>query len=73
MVPFSSIKSFLDPSVEFGLQFEPNTPAEELAANERGRTARRRRSAEPTANPGEEPAKPSEGAEVVRLDRFRKK
>lgn len=73
VVPFSSIKSFLDPSVEFGLQFEPNTPAEEVAANEEdspeGATAT---SAEPTGQP-DQPHKPSEGAEVVRLDRFRKK
>lgn len=74
VVPFSSIKSFLDPSVEFGLQFEPNTPAEELAANEADEpesVAAGR--AEPSDQTGEEPAKPSEGAEVVRLDRFRKK
>jgi hypothetical protein len=74
VVPFSSIKSFLDPSVEFGLQFEPNTPAEELAANEEdGPESVPAGRAEPPDQTGEEPAKPSEGAEVVRLDRFRKK
>jgi hypothetical protein len=73
VIPFSSIKSFFDPSVQFGLQFEPS---EEAA----GSTAP---VAEPLANAGSspsegdatgnEPAAPNEGAEVVRLDRFRKK
>jgi hypothetical protein len=82
-VPFSAIKSFFDPSVQFGLQFEPidgavaseapaatNLPAAPAAL------------AVPAAAPtvpaaateqAEEPANSGEGAEVVRLDRFRKK
>ena len=73
VIPFSSIKSFFDPSVQFGLQFEPS---EEAADNTTP-------AAEPLATVGinssdsdvtdNEPAQPSEGAEVVRLDRFRKK
>lgn len=72
VVPFNSIKSFFDPSVQFGLQFEPSdateTPSENLPAIPAtpGLPV-------PAADAGEEPAKPSEGAEVVRLDRFRKK
>ena len=78
VVPFAAIKSFLDPSVQFGLQFEPSeaateTPAAKLPAVPPA-------SALPVAAPEpadeskeEEPAKTSEGAEVVRLDRFRKK
>uniref|UniRef100_Q07PP5 Stringent starvation protein B n=1 Tax=Rhodopseudomonas palustris (strain BisA53) TaxID=316055 RepID=Q07PP5_RHOP5 len=75
VVPFSAIKSFLDPSVEFGLQFEPDAPADEQAANEAetpdgvGIGSAQAGTGEPT----DEPTKPSEGAEVVRLDRFRKK
>ena len=77
VVPFNSIKSFLDPSVQFDLQFEPSD-AEAPAASLPAVPA-------PTPAPSElpvpaataenqgEPAKPSEGAEVVRLDRFRKK
>ncbi|UTD28014.1 SspB family protein [Bradyrhizobium sp. WD16] len=71
MVPFSAIKSFFDPSVQFGLQFEPSEPeataapaAEEPAAPTPPEVA---------VPPADEAAKPSEGAEVVRLDRFRKK
>jgi hypothetical protein len=74
-VPFNALKSFFDPSVQFGLQFEPSddatdTPAANLPAVPAA-------SAVPVpAAPAEhqdEPAKPGDGAEVVRLDRFRKK
>lgn len=75
VIPFSSIKSFFDPSVQFGLQFEANedtatadvpvvetlpAPVAEFADGEK-------------ASESDEPAKQGEGAEVVRLDRFRKK
>jgi hypothetical protein len=110
VVPFNAIKSFFDPSVQFGLQFEPadaaadapeatGAPSAEGAPGER----RHRRhpldpeavgaplaagapapaNPPPSASPAptasapignpDEPAKPTEGAEVVRLDRFRKK
>src|SRR5882724_10096191 len=77
VVPFSSIKSFLDPSVKFGLQFEPSdeaaeTPAANLPAVP-APSALPVAATEPAAASEDEPAKPSEGAEVVRLDRFRKK
>jgi hypothetical protein len=78
VVPFSAIKSFFDPSVQFGLQFEtsetaaeaavPNLPAAPVPASLPALNL-----AEPAAEKPPEPAKPSEGAEVVRLDRFRKK
>ena len=76
VVPFTAIKSFLDPSVQFGLQFEPSdaaaeTPTANLPAVPAPPPCRFR--AEPAAESKDEPAKPSEGAEVVRLDRFRKK
>jgi hypothetical protein len=81
VVPFTSIKSFFDPSVQFGLQFEPSdtaaeTPAANLPASNLPATPS---ASAPTAAAPEpesskdEPEKPSEGAEVVRLDRFRKK
>ena len=72
VVPFNSIKSFFDPSVQFGLQFEPS----DAAANEAPATdlpAVAAPSPVTSALPVSEPAKPGEGAEVVRLDRFRKK
>jgi uncharacterized protein len=77
VVPFSSIKSFLDPSVKFGLQFDPEdsaaeTPEAKLPAVP-APSALPVPATEPASKSEVEPAKPSEGAEVVRLDRFRKK
>jgi hypothetical protein len=79
VVPFNSIKSFFDPSVQFGLQFEPSdaaeTPATNLPASNLPATpsASAPTAAAPEPESKDEPEKPSEGAEVVRLDRFRKK
>jgi hypothetical protein len=75
VVPFNAIKSFFDPSVQFGLTFEPSdavaeTPATNLPAVPAPAVPP---VAAPAAENQDEPAKPSEGAEVVRLDRFRKK
>jgi hypothetical protein len=68
VVPFTAIKSFFDPSVQFGLQFEPS----ETAAAEAPTVAAP--AAAPADTTDEPPAKHSGGgAEVVRLDRFRKK
>jgi hypothetical protein len=75
VVPFNAIKSFLDPSVEFGLQFEPSEASAETAAT--NLPAVPAPAGLPVAASAvenqDQPAKPSEGAEVVRLDRFRKK
>ncbi len=48
VVPFSAIKGFLDPSVQFGLQFDPGTPTE---ANDAG-PFHDETSAPEAANPG---------------------
>ena len=77
VVPFAAIKSFLDPSVQFGLQFEPSEgavepPAAKLPAVPPA-SALPVAAPEPAAESKDEPAKTGEGAEVVRLDRFRKK
>ncbi|MBW7966875.1 SspB family protein [Bradyrhizobium sp. BR 10261] len=77
VVPFSAIKSFLDPSVKFGLQFE-TSDAEVAGENLPAAPAP---SAVPMPAPAVEPTETAEepsppnpgGAEVVRLDRFRKK
>jgi len=74
VVPFSAIKSFFDPSVQFGLQFEPTeTVAEAPAGATAAATTAPAIASVPEAVAEDEPTKPSEGAEVVRLDRFRKK
>jgi hypothetical protein len=76
VVPFSAIKSFLDPSVKFGLQFDTSDVAEvagETSPAAPAPSAVPAPAAEP-AETAEEPTPPSQGgAEVVRLDRFRKK
>jgi hypothetical protein len=72
VVPFAAIKSFFDPSVQFGLQFEP---AEALEQAEAKLPAVPAAPSLPTttANAEEEPPRGNEGATVVRFDRFRKK
>jgi hypothetical protein len=72
LVPFNSIKSFSDPAAPFGLQFEPPDAATEAPAAKLPAVAPAPIPA-PAAESKDEPAKPGEGAEVVRLDRFRKK
>src|SRR6201988_2578580 len=75
VIPFSSIKSFFDPSVQFGLQFETSDTAPSAA--DASPPASVPLASVPTVAPNdaaeEEPNKSGEGAEVVRLDRFRKK
>ena len=73
VVPFNSIKSFSDPSVPFGVQFEPaaaEAPAAQLPAVPAPSALT---VPAPATESKDEPARPGEGAEVVRLDRFRKK
>ena len=77
-IPLEAVTVFADPSVEFGLQFTAVTAASPAAGtppprlverpNEPGRTP-----AEDPNEPGRLPADGGGGAEVVTLDRFRKK
>jgi len=83
VVPFAAVTRFLDPSAPFDLRFdvadalaEEDPPATLPAATPpTSLPVPPARAAAETdaAGTGEEPSKPSEGAEVVRLDRFRKK
>jgi uncharacterized protein len=75
VVPFNSIKSFFDPSVQFGLQFEPSDNATEVSATNLPAMPAPSGLPVAAASPEnqDEPGKPGVGAEVVRLDRFRKK
>jgi hypothetical protein len=87
LVPFSAVKGFFDPSVQFGLQFEtvdPEAEAEPAADqndNARQPVAAPVAEAEPSAPVAKGPRlvepkvdiKPDKTGEVVRLDRFRKK
>ena len=70
-IPFFAVTSFADPSVEFGLRFEPvgngvgndDEATGEAPADEDTKEA----------SSGEDKDKPSDGADVVSLDAFRKK
>lgn len=88
VIPFSAIKSFFDPSVQFGLQFEPTETEKggiekagvEPNASETSAATPTAPSptalaapSQPAADETEDKPKPGQGAEVVRLDRFRKK
>ncbi|MCA6122186.1 hypothetical protein J6500_09835 [Bradyrhizobium sp. WSM 1704] len=86
-VPFAAVTRFLDPSAPFDLQFDASdavaeaAPAKAPASPPAGalpaaptRTAAETKATETAAAEADsEPSKPGEGAEVVRLDRFRKK
>lgn len=68
-IPFAAITGFLDPSVEFGLQFQRTKDA---AAN--GDEIAETPTPEPESNGDETPKTPEGGdANVVTLDAFRKK
>ena len=62
-VPFDSLRTFVDPSVEFGLRFETHDDAAE--DGDAAQTA-----AEEGEDPDDDP--PPQDAQIVRLDRFRK-
>jgi uncharacterized protein len=81
-VPFAAIKGFFDPSVQFGLQFEEIGETESQDNGEKVKTAEAKppapvtsglapSSPETVSDPNAK--SPAPGAEVVRLDRFRKK
>lgn len=60
VIPFDAVRTFVDPSVEFGLRFESHAEDEDDEENELEDEAE-----------DETPAKPHE-AEIVSLDKFRK-
>jgi len=73
VVPFAAIKSFFDPSVQFGLQFEPSEAIEQAEAKLPAVPASPSLSATTVPAAEGEPQQGDEGATVVRFDRFRKK
>jgi len=67
VIPFSAIKGFFDPSVQFGLQFDPATAPVVAEGDEVAPVA-----AVPVAAPVTAVPEPT-GEKVVSLDSFRKK
>lgn len=79
-VPFAALTAFVDPSVPFGLRFEPppdEAAAEDRAGEERGSAPgsglEPAPGAEDDGNAGAAGSARGEGARVVPLDRFRKR
>ncbi|MFT3671499.1 MAG: ClpXP protease specificity-enhancing factor SspB [Aestuariivirga sp.] len=72
VIPFNAIKGFLDPAVQFGLQFEvvavEEQPAETPATGEAGTAT-----AGGEEKPADQPDESADKAKVVSLDSFRKK
>ncbi len=71
VIPFSALKGFFDPSVEFGMQFEPAntelTPAEEPSSLKEVPTDSNKE------QKSDEDDKEETGEKVISLDAFRKK
>lgn len=70
VIPFSALTRFFDPSVKFGLQFDPYQQPQEARAATVGDDAP---IAAPPIRAREETAPPSSDASIVSLDAFRKK
>jgi hypothetical protein len=67
VVPFAAIKGFFDPSVQFGLQFDPATaPGSSVVEAAADNSIE-------TASTSAEPDSEATGEKVVSLDAFRKK
>lgn len=73
-IPFAAIKVFADPGAEFGLQFTIQDEHQVVPLAATGRSGEAADAHLPD-RPGEEspPSPPEGGAEIVTLDRFRKK
>ena len=79
-IPFSAIKGFFDPSVQFGLQFDVGDPTDNEADadaeigsdNDSDAGAKKLKSADKAKDSAEEDTEES-GEKVVSLDAFRKK
>lgn len=69
VIPFAAIKGFFDPSVQFGLQFDPATAPREDGSEEEAADAKAERADKGEAGGDGEQS----GEKVVSLDAFRKK
>lgn len=62
VIPFDAIRTFIDPSVEFGLRFESHDEEEDDEEEDE----------DGDDDPDDDPPPAPRDAEIVRLDRFRK-
>jgi hypothetical protein len=76
VIPFNAVKGFLDPSVQFGLQFEVVTveaPVDSEAKVEKPAPSKARRKTDGPEGEGSTKDPPPDAPKVVSLDSFRKK
>jgi uncharacterized protein len=73
VIPFDAVKGFLDPAVQFGLQFESVNVERKPKEAETAKPAAAKAEAPPPATKTPESAAQDEAAKVVSLDHFRKK
>ena len=73
VVPFEAVKGFLDPAVQFGLQFDNQAPGARPREVEAAKPAPAKQEAPSAEQPEPETKTPDEAAKIVSLDRFRKK
>jgi len=73
-IPYDAIRTFVDPSVEFGLRFETHAQDDESEAEAGPETARDDDTGAPMAEdvPAAPDDAPRQDAEIVSLDKFRK-
>jgi hypothetical protein len=73
VIPFAALTAFVDPGVQFGLQFR-NSSAQQTPASHDEKTPPTEPPAKlPTAEPGPERPEQTGGPQIVSLDKFRKK
>ena len=81
VIPFAALTAFVDPSVQFGLQFRNSSAPKAPAVRDAAKPAARPKAAKPAPAPtppeapaAEEPAKgPPDAPQVISIDKFRKK
>ncbi len=73
VIPFAAVKTFVDPSVKFGLKFDPYEASEaDLDGLLPDEDEEHPDGPEGGQDPAERPRESGSGADVVSLDRFRK-
>jgi len=72
IVPYAALTSFVDPSVQFGLQFRNSSAAKVQAAKD-GAESPEPAKALPAAREAPPPETPADTPQIVSLDKFRKK
>lgn len=73
VIPFAAVRSFLDPSVQFGLQFEQHAPAPAAETAEDAADAAPEEKPQTEDAEAETAQSAAGGADVVNLESFRKK